>query len=365
MNDHVSITFNNALYQWYDLNFRDLPWRKTNDPYLIWVSEVIMQQTQVKQGLPYYFSFIEAFPSVIHLANASEDDVLALWKGLGYYSRARNMHKAAKFVRDQLSGVFPSSYKDLLLLSGVGSYSAAAIASFSVNEPVGVLDGNVFRFFGRFFGIDTAINTPQGKRTFNALVDSVLDRDNPAKFNQAIMEFGALQCTNANPNCLLCPFVNGCFAYINGCVKGLPVKKAASKKRHRFLNFLLIRVKDGFVVERRGDGDIWANLYQLPLLELDNSYCKSSDWITNLKLSHSDDCLSMISIAKSSSDKHILSHQLLTINFYLLTADSSVLDEILHSNSTFSVLPYQDFETKAFPVPIYRFLQSTFGDAMK
>ncbi|HER40372.1 MAG TPA: A/G-specific adenine glycosylase, partial [Salinimicrobium catena] len=205
--------FAKKLTSWYLENKRDLPWRKTTDPYRVWLSEIILQQTRVAQGMPYYFRFIDVFPTVFDLAAASEEEVLKQWQGLGYYSRARNLQAAAKFVSEELNGKFPDNFKDLLKLKGVGDYTASAVASICYNEPVAVVDGNVFRVISRIFGIDTPINSNEGKKQFGEKAQELLDKKNPAEFNQAIMEFGALHCTPRKPQCEACPFAEECVAY--------------------------------------------------------------------------------------------------------------------------------------------------------
>ncbi len=362
MKQLVDSSFYVKLSAWYHLNFRDLPWRKTTNSYKIWVSEIIMQQTQVKQGLPYYLSFLSAFPTVYDLANAPEDDVLALWKGLGYYSRARNMHKTAKIVCSNYNGVFPTLYKELLQLPGIGTYSASAIASFSSNEAVGVLDGNVFRFYGRLFGVSTPINSTLGKKVFQQIVDSVLDRQNPALFNQAVMEFGALFCTPANPNCKQCPFLSQCVAFNSNLVGDLPVKTPSLKKKNRLLNYLYIKGTQGFVAVKRDHSNIWANLFQLPLVENGRNAVTASEWFNLLNLPFSDDLLSNYSIIQSVVVKHVLSHQNLSINFQMLEVDEHLVEIILANNPTYILLKYSELETKAFPVPIYRFLLAQISD---
>ena len=218
------MNFTKLLTQWYLKNKRDLPWRHTQNPYLIWLSEIMLQQTRVAQGMPYFFSFAKAFPTVFELANASEEQVLKLWQGLGYYSRARNLHKTAQYVAFELNGEFPGTYKELLLLKGIGEYTAAAIASFSYNECVPVVDGNVFRVLSRYFDIETDIASSSAKKEFAALAFELMPKNNPALFNQAIMEFGALQCVPKNPDCQVCPLNHGCLALQKKKVNQLPVK---------------------------------------------------------------------------------------------------------------------------------------------
>src|SRR5690606_28672368 len=218
------MTFSQKLISWYLQNKRDLPWRNTKNPYKIWLSEVILQQTRVAQGLPYYENFVKHFPTVFDLAKANEEQVLKIWQGLGYYSRARNLHHTAQYVSENLNGEFPKTYNKLIKLKGIGSYPAAAISSFSNDENVAVLDGNVYRVLSRYFGIETDISSSQGKKEFQEMADEVLDKKRPALFNQAIMEFGALQCVPKNPNCEVCVFNDSCVALQKNKVAQLPVK---------------------------------------------------------------------------------------------------------------------------------------------
>ena len=227
--------FYNYLIKWYLENKRDLPWRKTTNPYHIWLSEIMLQQTRVAQGMPYFLSFVEAFPTVFDLAKAEEEQVLKLWQGLGYYSRARNLHKTAQYIATELNGVFPDNYKDLLQLKGVGDYTAAAIASFSYNEAVPVVDGNVFRVLSRYFDLDTDIAQAFAKKEFAALAFELMPKDTPATFNQAIMEFGALQCVPKNPDCAVCVFNESCAALQKKKVELLPVKSKKSKSEEPLL----------------------------------------------------------------------------------------------------------------------------------
>ena len=260
--------FSKDLISWYSINKRELPWRKTKDPYKIWLSEIILQQTKVTQGLPYYLSFENKYPSVSKLAKASEQEVLKLWEGLGYYSRARNLHKAAKIVMDKFDGIFPSNYKDLIKLPGIGDYTASAISSFSVNEINPVVDGNVYRFLSRYIGIKTPINTNKSLKEFRNIGELLISKKNPSDFNQAIMEFGALVCKPSSPNCGICMYQKNCFAYFNKEISNLPVKNSKKKVRDRFFNFLIIKSDNNqTVVEKRKEKDIWQNLYQFPLIE--------------------------------------------------------------------------------------------------
>ena len=260
----------NKLTEWYRQNKRDLPWRHTQDPYKIWLSEIILQQTRVAQGLPYYLKFLERFPTVNDLAQASEQEVLKLWQGLGYYSRARNLHYTARDIVENYKGTFPQDYKNLLRLKGVGEYTAAAIASFCYNEPVAVIDGNVFRVLARWHGIDTPINTTEAKKIFKQQAAGSLDRQQPGLYNQAIMEFGALQCVPGLPDCENCPLQAECVAYKTGKVTELPVKLPKVKIKKRFLHYIIVRHGNRMLWEKRTGQDIWKNMYQPVLIEGEN-----------------------------------------------------------------------------------------------
>lgn len=288
--------FSKIITKWYTENARDLPWRNTRNPYKIWLSEIILQQTRVDQGMSYYQKFESKFESVKDLAKASEDEILSMWQGLGYYSRGRNLLKAAQQVVDEHNGEFPTSYKELIKLKGIGDYSASAIASFSSNEQVAVLDGNVFRVLSRIFSISTPIDTGSGKKEFKALAEALLPKSMTATHNQAIMEFGALMCTPKKPNCDICPLQANCEAYHNGKIFSLPVKSKKIKKKKRFLNFFLIEQKNKIAFQKRDDQGIWANMYQLPLIETDqpSSNFGKPTWET----------------------KHVLTHQNLYCRFY-------------------------------------------------
>ena len=256
------------LTSWYSVNKRELPWRNTKNPYFIWLSEIILQQTQVKQGLPYYEAFIKAYPTVFDLAKADEESVLKLWQGLGYYSRARNLHTTAKFVANQLNGEFPKNYHQLLKLKGVGDYTASAIASICFNKPTAVVDGNVYRLLSRYYGIYTPINSTKGSKEFKALAQEIIDLNNPADFNQAIMEFGATQCTPQNPNCSICPLQSNCYAFHKNEIKILPQKNKLTKATKKYFNFVVyISDENETLLQKRLGKGIWQNLYQFPLIE--------------------------------------------------------------------------------------------------
>jgi len=261
------IFFTKNLLDWFDKNDRPLPWKGEKNPYYIWLSEIILQQTRVEQGLPYFEKFKSTFPTVFDLAKAPSDQVMKLWEGLGYYSRARNLHFTAKFIATELNGVFPNTHAAILGLKGVGPYTAAAIASFAFGLPHAVVDGNVFRVLSRVFGIETPIDTTLGKKEFNKLADILLAKDKPAVYNQAIMDFGATQCTPANPNCPICPMQKHCTAFSKKLIATLPVKSKKIKKRDRFFNYLVFKNADTVVLNKRQQKDIWLNLYDFPLVE--------------------------------------------------------------------------------------------------
>lgn len=265
--------FAHELTRWYDLHKRDLPWRKTKDPYFVWLSEVILQQTRVAQGMSYYHHFTERYPTVFQLASASDDDVMKSWQGLGYYSRARNLLRTARAIADA-NGVFPGNSNDLSKLPGIGPYTAAAIASFCFDEAVPVIDGNVMRVLSRYFGIDIPIDTPHGSIALRALAHSSLDQQQPGLYNQAIMEFGALQCKPGLPNCNVCPLVSTCCAARDNRQTELPVKIKKTQVKDWFIHYFLVGNKDRFILHRRPENGIWGGLYELPCVESDKKISK-------------------------------------------------------------------------------------------
>lgn len=262
MTDFVRLTLD-----WYRRNARDLPWRRTQNPYFIWLSEVILQQTRVDQGLNYYLRFTERFPSIDLLAAASEEEVLKLWQGLGYYSRARNLHATAKTICSEWNGAFPDTYDSILSLKGIGPYTAAAIASFSFDEQKAVVDGNVYRVLSRYFGIDTPIDSTQGKKEFATLADELIPAENPGEYNQAVMEFGAMLCTPASPDCCNCPHFVSCASGKTGLWKNRPVKEKKPKQKERFFHYFDCSDAETTIVVQRGISDVWAKLYEFPMIE--------------------------------------------------------------------------------------------------
>lgn len=305
--------FSKEIIDWYVEHKRDLPWRETRDPYRIWVSEVILQQTRVVQGYAYYLRFIELFPTVEALAEATEDEVLKCWQGLGYYSRARNMHAAAK----SMNGVFPTTYEGVLALKGVGEYTAAAICSFAYKMPYPAIDGNVYRVLSRCFGIEEPIDTAAGKRLFRSLSEELIDEQRPDLYNQGMMEFGALHCTPKSPDCLFCPFSSHCVALSEGTINLLPVKKTKVKVTSRYFNYFYVEVgEDGVLLNKREQQDIWKNLYEFPLIELDEKSSLEQIMQEDLFLEwfQGVDGLEIKPIREEV--KHILSHQIIHANFY-------------------------------------------------
>ncbi|MGB7393081.1 MAG: A/G-specific adenine glycosylase [Pricia sp.] len=264
------MTFAQTILTWYSIHKRDLPWRGTRDAYRIWLSEIMLQQTRVAQGTPYYLKFIDAFPTVHDLADASEEKVLKLWQGLGYYSRARNLHSTAKTVANELSGRFPTNYSGLLKLKGVGDYTASAIASICFDAPEPVVDGNVYRVLSRYFGVELPTNSGEGIKYFKQLAREVMDADNIRDYNQGIMEFGAVQCIPKNPDCTVCPLNDGCVALQNDKVAELPVKVKKTKVKHLNFNYLVFQDAIGnTLLRQRTEKGIWRNLWEFPLLESD------------------------------------------------------------------------------------------------
>lgn len=261
------MNFAREIISWYLINKRDLPWRNTRDPYIIWLSEIIMQQTRVEQGTPYFHRFAENYPTVADFASASEEEILKHWQGLGYYSRGRNMHYTARMVMEEHNGYFPKKYDELLKLKGVGEYTAAAIASFAADEAKAVVDGNVFRLLSRYFGIDTPINSSRGKTEFTELANQVMDKTQAGIYNQASMEFGSLQCRPVKPDCSQCPLRIDCYACKHDKVQELPVKIKAAAVRNRYFNYIIIENESSVLMHQRTGKDIWKNMYEFPLIE--------------------------------------------------------------------------------------------------
>jgi len=340
--------FSKTLIQWYLQNKRDLPWRNTTNPYHIWLSEIMLQQTRVAQGLPYFLSFTSSFPTVFDLAEADEEQVLKLWQGLGYYSRARNLHGTAKYIASELNGIFPDNYNDLLKLKGVGEYTAAAIASFSHNEVVPVVDGNVFRVLSRYFDIETDIASSGAKKEFTALAKELIPNDNPAIFNQAIMEFGALQCVPKNPDCEICVLNSGCLALKYNKVNELPVKLKKTKVTNRYFNYIVFSDENqDLIIRKRIEKGIWHNLYEFPLIETETDLDSLSVFeLIYEKYGQKNEILS-IKPLNESRIIHKLSHQHLHITFFKVEV-KGVLE---------GAISYESMILYPFPIVIYNFIE--------
>lgn len=342
------MSFSNLLIKWYLQKKRDLPWRNTINPYLIWLSEIMLQQTRVAQGMPYFLSFTTAFPTVFDLAKANEEQVLKLWQGLGYYSRARNLHKTAQFVANELDGIFPDNYKDLLQLKGVGEYTAAAIASFAYNEVVPVVDGNVFRVLSRIFDIETDIAQASAKKEFAALAFELMPKDSPAIFNQAIMEFGALQCVPKSPNCSICVFNESCAALQKKKVDQLPIKSKKLKVRNRYFNYIVASDEnENTIIQKRTSKGIWHNLYEFPLIETDKE--EDFDCIAEQIQNDFFKGNSILSVTESNEQSivHKLSHQHLYIKFWEVKIEGIIANGIDAKN----------LKTFPFPIVIHNFIE--------
>jgi len=348
----IKLDFSNKLITWYLHNKRDLPWRNTANPYHIWLSEIMLQQTRVLQGLPYYLKFIEAYPKVEDLATATEEEVLKNWQGLGYYSRARNLHATAKWISEEFNGVFPNNYQDLLKLKGVGDYTASAIASISFNQPEAVVDGNVYRVLSRVFGISTPINIGPGQKEFKKLAQQLIDTTQPGIYNQAIMEFGARYCVPQNTDCPNCIFNDSCIAFQQKKVAELPVKIKGKPVKKRYFNYLVILSENErtMLQQRLGKG-IWHKLYEFPLIETSEEITLAvlkklpqfQDFSKKLNIEN-------ISLFNEKPVVHKLSHQLLNTRFWIVET----------SEASESTIPISDVKNYAVPVLIENFVSEFF-----
>jgi A/G-specific adenine glycosylase len=336
--------FSDKIIAWYNIYKRDLPWRNTNNPYLIWLSEIILQQTRVDQGMSYYLKFAETFPTIKHLAKAENDAIMKLWQGLGYYSRARNMHTTAIHIAEHYNSKFPDKYEDVLSLKGIGEYTAAAIVSFAYNKPHAVVDGNVFRVLSRVFGIETPIDTSKGKKEFYELANKLIDKKHPGLYNQAIIEFGALQCKPVNPDCSVCPLNNMCYAFAESKITQLPVKSNKTKVRKRYFNYLVLSNKHTIALNKRIAKDIWINLFDFPLIETDKQlseeeFLSSDAWRKFIgKNKYSVKAISGI-------HKHILSHQHIFARFWEIESKTD-LKKLAPSSI---IIKQKDFKKYAVP----------------
>ena len=313
-----------TLINWFAENRRDLPWRHNPTPYQVWLSEIILQQTRVNQGWDYYLRFVEKWPTVNDLANATEEEVLKMWQGLGYYSRARNLHQCAKQIVEQHGGQFPADFEKLKQLKGIGDYTAAAIASIAFDLPHAVVDGNVYRVLSRLFDIDTPININEGQTVFAKIADDLLNREQPGLHNQAMMEFGALQCTPKNPNCLLCPLQAQCLAFANQTVMQRPVKLQKLKVTTRYFNYLVFRMEGNVYLHKRSGNDIWKNLYDFPCIESENPMTVE-EVIASEKFQQLIENKSFTIIKTSPTFTHKLTHRTIIAQFIEIKLEEKLL----------------------------------------
>lgn len=343
--------FANRLLRWHKDIDRNLPWKEDRDPYKTWLSEIIMQQTRVAQGTPYYQKFVEAYPTIVDLANAPSDDVMKLWQGLGYYSRARNLHHAAKTVRDDFEGVFPTEYKDILSLKGVGKYTAAAIASFAYGQEYAVVDGNVIRVLSRYFGITDAVDHSATLKLINEKAAQLIKGSDPAAYNQAIMDFGATYCTPKSPNCSTCIFVNDCLAHSQGLVAEIPYKAKKIKKRTRHLHYLIVSDAGGNTIIRyRQEKDIWQSLYDYPCIEMESDKQLNQESIgAYLSSTFGLEIIELKFPIKTY--KHILTHQTLFGQFYEVQ-----VGEISEVSKPYLEVKMSEVESYALPVLLTNYL---------
>jgi A/G-specific adenine glycosylase len=345
--------YTEILLSWYFKNNRTLPWRLTTDPYKIWLSEVILQQTRISQGLPYYEKFIKKFPTIIDLAKADEQEVLVQWQGLGYYSRARNLHKCAKILMSEYGGIFPDSYDGLLKLPGIGSYTAAAIASISYSENKPVLDGNVFRVLSRLFDVNKSIHTTSAKTYFYSLAKSLIPEKNPGDFNQALMEFGALQCLPKNPDCPICVLNAHCISFSKKNQQDRPVKQKKPEKINRFFVYLVLENDAGFYMKKREEKDIWKGLFDFFLLEYNVGKIDFKQVITENTIFNNKE----LTVNHIYAYKHILTHQIINASFYhIISKNSDLSMEILSKNGG-KFYSYNQIEKLPKPVLIDNYLK--------
>ncbi|WP_421918193.1 A/G-specific adenine glycosylase [Marinifilum sp.] len=335
---------NNQIINWYRNHKRDLPWRNTKNPYLIWISEIMLQQTRVVTATDYYNKFTSRFPTVMDLALADEQEVLNIWQGLGYYSRARNLHHAAKTIHTLYNGIFPKTYKEILSLKGIGTYTAAAISSFAYNLPYAAVDGNVYRVLARIFGVETPIDSSEGKKLFQKLAQETMGNASPEIYNQAIIEFGALQCTPKSPNCDTCPIHASCFAFKSNRVDQLPKKSKQINPKDRYFYYLFISCSGRFAIEKRESKDIWKNMFQYPLIEFDR--LMTTDKIIQSK-QWKDIFANKDLVIQSISDNivHKLTHQNINTSFIHIEIDAEQIKRF----ESFSFIKKQDAENYPFP----------------
>lgn len=347
------MNFSNHILHWYQNEGRDFPWRRTKSPFKVWLSEIILQQTRTSQGLNYYLKFIESFPSIKDLAEANEEDVLKLWQGLGYYSRARNLHHAARHIHHELNGIFPKSYKELLKLKGVGPYTAAAISSICYKEVSAAVDGNIYRILSRVFDVDIPINSSKGIRTFQKLADKLVCHIEPGDYNQALMDLGATICKPKNPKCSLCPVETMCLAFAKNTTNKRPVKIKPTKIKTRQLNYFCIECDGEFLMKKRNGNDIWKNLYDFPLKESENHDQK--DESNHLENIHTFLGQEAYHYHLTKQYTHKLSHQKLNIIIHHITVKNPILKNNWLSLNREEVLKLP------VPKPIEKFFEELFN----
>ncbi len=352
MQVNLNNSFSEKIVGWYQTNKRDLPWRHTTNPYNIWLSEIILQQTRVAQGLPYYHKFVEALPTINHFAEATESEILRLWQGLGYYSRARNMHFTAKYIAQNLNGIFPPNFKGLIKLKGIGNYTAAAIASFAYNEHIAVVDGNVFRVLSRFFGIEADIASPKGKAQFSEIANQLLPITQSNIYNQAIMEFGALQCVPKSPQCHICVLNTSCYAFKAKSQTFLPVNNKKIKVQIRYFYYLVIEFEGDFFLNKRQESGIWQGLFDFYLVEKQNPE-NIIDLLSDQNLIEIMN--SSVIVTNSETYKHQLTHQKLYIQFiHLKITDAKNLFFKENKDSFYNLLK---IETLPKPIILANFIK--------
>ncbi len=342
--------FQDLLKEWHLQLDRPLPWVNEKDPYKIWISEIILQQTRVVQGLPYYVRFLDTFPNVTALANAPETEVLKCWEGLGYYSRARNLHWSAKYIVNELNGVFPEQYDEILKLKGVGPYAAAAIASFAFSLPYAVLDGNVHRVISRIFSVTADITTSKGRKIIQDIADKLLDRENPAGFNQAIMDFGATVCLPASPLCDQCVFADHCTSYLTDTQRDFPFKKVKKPLRNRYFHLFLVQAGKHIFLTHRKEKDIWRGLYTLPFIETrDEQWKFPLEGIQLGGLSIEENQIQILNY----KDQQLLTHQRIHLYYYKVTL--ATMGEKI-SGDNIEIVPITNLKEFAFPKFLLRFI---------
>ncbi|MFV0234203.1 A/G-specific adenine glycosylase [Empedobacter falsenii] len=346
------MNFNYLILSYFDKNKRDLPWRHTKDPFRIWLSEIILQQTRVDQGMKFYNNFIQEFDTIFDLANAEEQKVLKLWQGLGYYSRARNLHYTSKVISDELNGHFPTNFNDLKKLKGIGDYTAAAISSIVYNEAVPAVDGNMFRVFARYFNIEDDISSPKTKKIFWDLGLEIIDKKRPGDFNQAVMDLGATICTPKQPKCEICPLNESCEALRLNKVTELPVKLKKTKVSNRFLHFIIIENESTIAFSKRTGNDVWKNLFTFPKIETETDLLDKG-WILDQNIENK---LTFI-----DEEKHVLSHQNLFIKYWKLNVSLNEITKMKAENN-FEMISLNNLEDYPLPKPIEKFINKHYLD---